>query len=180
VIGPVPSATAATPITVRGATPADHRWIGDFLEANDAVRVARRGELLTPLDHPMLVAEVAGAPAGLLTYVIRGDDCEILTLHAVSRWRGAGTALLAAIRAIARDAGCRAIWLVTTNDNVDAVRFYQRRGFHLRALRAGAVDKARRDLKPEIPETGDHGIALRDELELELDLTARSGTPRPR
>ena len=72
---------------------------------------------------------------------------------------------------MARDAGCTRLWLVTTNDNVDALRFYQRRGFRLRALRPGAVDEARRELKPEIPEIGDHGIPLRDELELELDLT---------
>ena len=60
------------------------------------------------------------------------------------------------------------IWLVTTNDNVDALRFYQRLGFRLRALRAGAVDDARRDLKPSIPVEHD-GIAIRDELELVLE-----------
>jgi ribosomal protein S18 acetylase RimI-like enzyme len=63
------------------------------------------------------------------------------------------------------------IWLVTTNDNVDALRFYQRRGFRLRALRPGAVDEARRLLKPRIPATGIYGIELRDELELELVVT---------
>jgi ribosomal protein S18 acetylase RimI-like enzyme len=56
---------------------------------------------------------------------------------------------------------------VTTNDNVDALRFYQRRGFRLAALRAGAVEDARARLKPEIPWTGADGIELRDELELE-------------
>jgi acetolactate synthase regulatory subunit len=53
---------------------------------------------------------------------------------------------------------------------VDALRFYQRRGFRLAALHAGAVDDSRARLKPEIPVTGDHGIALRDELELEVEL----------
>jgi hypothetical protein len=57
---------------------------------------------------------------------------------------------------------------VATNDNVEALRFYQRKGFRLRALRAGAVDEARRSLKPTIPETND-GICIRDELELVLD-----------
>ena len=53
-----------------------------------------------------------------------------------------------------------------------ALRFYQRRGFHLVRLRAGAVDESRVSLKPEIPGVGDHGIALRDELELEADLSS--------
>ena len=108
----------------------------------------------------------------ILTYVLGTDECEVLTLHAVRQGQGAGSALLDAVVAIARDAGCARLWLVTTNDNVDALRFYQRRGFRLRELRPGAVDQARRDLKPEIPAIGDHGIPIRDELELELVLNA--------
>jgi len=121
----------------------------------------------------MLLALDGAAPAGLLTYILGKDACEVLTLHAASQWQGAGSALLRAVAGVARGAGCSRLWLVTTNDNVDALRFYQRRGFHLRALRPGAVDAARRDSKPEIPWIGDHGIPLRDELELELDLTER-------
>ena len=70
----------------------------------------------------------------------------------------------------AREAGCRRLWLVTTNDNVDALRFYQRRGFRLTELQAGAVDVSRATLKPSIPEVGDHGIPIRDELVLERSL----------
>ena len=75
-----------------------------------------------------------------------------------------------AIEALARDAGCTRLWLITTNDNVDALRFYQRRGFRLAKLHPGAVDDSRARLKPGIPKLGDHGIPLRDELELELEL----------
>ena len=96
----------------------------------------------------------------MLTYV--PDTHEVLTLHAAERGRGVGTALIeAAAERLGR------LWLITTNDNVDALRFYQRRGFRLVALHRGAVDESRARLKPEIPETGDHGIPLRDELELE-------------
>jgi hypothetical protein len=66
--------------------------------------------------------------------------------------------------------GCRRYWVLTTNDNVDALRFYQRRGFRLTAVRCGAVDEARRTVKPEIPLTGDYGIPIRDEIELAQDL----------
>jgi len=67
-------------------------------------------------------------------------------------------------------AGCRRVWLVTTNDNVDALAFYQRRGFRLAALHRAAVTEARETLKPEIPEVARNGIPIRDELELELEL----------
>jgi hypothetical protein len=64
--------------------------------------------------------------------------------------------------------------VITTNDNVDALRFYQRRGFRLAALHQGAVDDSRARLKPEIPEIGEHRIPLRDELDLELELVPDS------
>ena len=76
----------------------------------------------------------------------------------------------AAARRVAAEAGCTKLWLITTNDNVDALRFYQRRGFRLAALHRGSVDDSRARLKAEIPEVGDHGIPLRDEIELELEL----------
>jgi GNAT superfamily N-acetyltransferase len=163
--------TARPGLRVRPADPADRDWIERFLARHDSTRVARRAELLAPLDHPMLVALADDRPAGLLTYIIADVECEILTLHVTRQWQGIGTALVEAIGDVARSAGCVQMWVLTTNDNVDALRFYQRRGFRLRALRPGAVDASRRDLKPEISRIGDHGIPLRDELELELDLT---------
>ena len=156
---------------VRAAEPADREWVEGFLAEHNSLRVARGGELVSPLDHPMLIAETdARQPAGLLTYIVDGGACEILTLHAVRQWSGAGSALIAAIRELAPSRGCGRLWVVTTNDNVDALRFYQRRGFQLAVLRSGAVDESRRSLKPEIPAIGDHGIPLRDELELEIRL----------
>jgi ribosomal protein S18 acetylase RimI-like enzyme len=95
---------------------------------------------------------------------------ELVAFAATSPWRGVGTALLEGLEDDARAHGAERVWLVTTNDNVDALRFYQRRGYRLVALRPGAVDAARREHKPSIPETGDHGIPLRDELELEKRL----------
>jgi ribosomal protein S18 acetylase RimI-like enzyme len=78
--------------------------------------------------------------------------------------------LLTAVREVARRTACTRLWVVTTNDNVDALRFYQRRGFRLARLRAGAVNQSRRTLKPEIPSIGSYDIELRDELELNIDL----------
>lgn len=127
------------------------------------------GTAFRPAELPGFLAEQAGKLAGLLTYHIADRRLEIVTLNALVRRRGVGTSLLDAAAGEARRRGCGAIRLTTTNDNVDALRFYQRRGFHLVALRAGAVDRGRLDT-PDIPRFGDYGIPLRDEIDLDRDL----------
>jgi GNAT superfamily N-acetyltransferase len=143
-----------------------------FLRAHSALRAARRGELMRPADHLGFLAWSGDDLVGVATYVVSGPSCELLTLHATERFAGTGSALLAAVRSLAERAGCTRLWVVTTNDNVDALRFYQRRGFRLTALRPGAVEESRVNLKPEIPTSGAYGIRLCDELELEMDLSS--------
>ncbi len=155
---------------VRGAGPDDRPAVEAFLAVRGSVRVARRGELVSALDHASLLAVGDDGIEGVLTYVVTGADCEILTLHAAQKTSGVGTALVSAVRELACDAGCTRLWVLTTNDNLDALRFYQRRGFRLSAVRPGAVDVARAELKPEIPLVGDYGIAIRDEIELDQPL----------
>jgi ribosomal protein S18 acetylase RimI-like enzyme len=131
--------------------------------------VVGHGVVFTPADLPGLLAERDGETVGLLTYEIDGDTLEVVTIDAFPPGAGTGTALLDAAVDVARSAGCRRVWLMTTNDNLDALRFYQRRGFRLAGLRPGAL-AASRALKPEIPETGAYGIPLRDELDLEREV----------
>jgi GNAT superfamily N-acetyltransferase len=154
---------------VRPRQPADLPAVQAFLAEHHHTRVARLGALVDPLDHPALLAEDDGRLLGVLTYVPdrAGAQCEVLTLHTAHQWRGVGTALLEEVERLAAGQGCRRLWLITTNDNLDALRFYQRRGFRLAALHRGAVGDARARLKPEIPAVGEYGIAVRDELELE-------------
>jgi GNAT superfamily N-acetyltransferase len=155
---------------VRPRADADVQAVRDFLARNHSARVARRGRMAVPLEHPAFVAETEdGRLAGLLTYVPDEPhrQCEILTLHTAEQWHGTGTALIDAMVRWASERAIGRLWLITTNDNVDALRFYQRRGFRLAALHRGAVTDARARLKPEIPLTGDHGIEIRDEIELE-------------
>src|SRR5690242_17907188 len=157
-------------VNVRPRAAADQAAAEAFLARHDSLRAARLGELVHPLDHPAFVAETAGGQLlGMLTYVPGQDwqQCEILTLHADQQWRGAGSALIEAAVQLARRQGCTRLWVITTNDNVDALRFYQRRGFCLVRVHRGAVDRSRATLKPEIPSAGAYGIPLRDEIELE-------------
>lgn len=132
---------------------------------------ARRGELVDVLVGDGLIAELDGRPVGLLTFRSDGPTAiELAALVVTEPGRGVGSALVTAFLDEARLRGAARVWVVTTNDNLDALRLYQRRGFRLVALRAGAVDRARAELKPSIGETADNGIAIRDELELAIDL----------
>jgi ribosomal protein S18 acetylase RimI-like enzyme len=153
--------------------PARHEaWATAFLEAELGGRLqARRDELVDVLGPGLgFVAERDDRPAGILAYRIEPDAVELAALAVTPRHAGLGSALVAALAEVARAAGRRRIWVVTTNDNVDALRFYQRRGYRIVAVRVGAVDRARDRLKPSIGRLGQHGIPLRDEIELVLEL----------
>jgi|tagenome__1003787_1003787.scaffolds.fasta_scaffold20430464_2 GNAT superfamily N-acetyltransferase len=157
-------------LVVRPVTRADRDAVDRFLASNWADFVARRGELVDARRAEALLAEADGKLAGVATLVQHGNELEVLTLHAVEPWHGAGTALLDESIAVARSRGCRRLWLITTNDNLDALRFYQRRGLRLVKVDAAAVDRSRASLKPGIAEVGLYGIPIRDELELEVEV----------
>ena len=131
--------------------------------------VAVHGTVLLPAELPGFIAERSRRVVGLLTYQVMDDVLEIVTLNALDRRVGIGTMLIEAAAGAARQFRCREIRLTTTNDNVDALRFYQRRGFRLAELRPGAVDRSRQE-KPQIPRTGDYGIPLHDEIDLTLQV----------
>ena len=130
------------------------------------------GRLLTP---PALIAE---GRCGLATRRQHGADAELVTLDTVPAGLGTDTALIEALVAQRRAESCRRLWLTMTNDNISALRFYQRRGFRLAQVRPGAVDAARA-LKPSIPAIGAHGIPMRDELDLcrVVDAGTADGVP---
>lgn len=117
---------------------------------------------------PGWLAERDGEVVGLLTYLAADDLVDIVTINAFAGG-GVGTALVEALVEDVRGSAAR-IRVTTTNDNTRALRFYQRAGFRLTALRPGAVAAARLR-KPEIPETGDDGIPIRDEIELEMEIS---------
>lgn len=125
-----------------------------------------RGRLV---DAAALPALVAGDREGLATYRVRGASAELVTLDAAVPERGIGSALLAGLARRLRRAGVARLLVTTTNDNLDALRFYQRRGFRIVAVRPDAIERGRR-LKPAIPTPGAYGIVIRDEIELELRL----------
>ena len=106
---------------------------------------------------------------GLITYEVCDDACEIVTLDSVSEHRGIGTALLSSVSGYAKAQACKRLWLVTTNDNTHAIRFYQRRGFAMAALHLNAIEEYRH-IKPQIPLIGFDNIRILHEIEFEKAL----------
>ena len=141
-----------------------------WTERYGAPTIVARGIARKPLDLPGFVATDGDTLIGALTYALVEDEVEVVTLDSLREDNGIGTALLDAAVAFARDAKAFRLCLVTTNDNIRALRFYQRRGWAMSGFYRDAVTAARR-LKPEIPLAGDHDIPIRHEIEFEFRLT---------
>jgi NAD(P)-dependent dehydrogenase (short-subunit alcohol dehydrogenase family) len=163
----------AVAIDVRPLDAEDREWANAELERAWGDGAARLGELVDFRALPGFVARIAGRRVGLATYAIRGDACEVVTLNSFEPGRGVARALLDAVRAEAAAAGCTRLWLITSNDNLRAIALYQRWGLELVALHRDAVNRARRELKPGIPERGEDGIPIAHELEFEWKLGRR-------
>jgi ribosomal protein S18 acetylase RimI-like enzyme len=155
---------------IRQLADADREWVERLIvERWGEPIVVGRGRVWTPVELPGFAAFEDDRCVGLLTYEIEGDALEIVTIDALVEGQGIGTALLRAVEEVARAQGCRRLRLVTTNNNLRALLFYQRAGFRLVALVPGAVEESRK-LKPSIPELDAAGLPIRDELHLELPL----------
>lgn len=137
------------------------RWLGDF--------VVTRGKIHQPEDLGGFIAEVKGQKKGLVTFKIVSQEMEIVSLDSFWKRKGLGTALLNKAQSFAKKKNLKRIWLIATNDNLSALRFYQKRGFQIVKVYPNAL-KISRKLKPEIPEIGENDIPLRDEIELEKRL----------
>jgi GNAT superfamily N-acetyltransferase len=127
------------------------------------------GEIYRPDQLDGFVVEEHGDWTGLITFLRKGDEMEVTSLDSLREGQGLGTKLIDWVIEEARRQKCRRLVLITTNDNLNAIGFYQKRGFRLAAIHPGAVDESRK-LKPSIPLIGNHGIPLRDEIELEMVL----------
>jgi ribosomal protein S18 acetylase RimI-like enzyme len=156
---------------IRSIQESDRSWIATFVKSHwGSDIVVAKGRVLRPAQLDGFVAFKGKEPVGLLTYRIEEKDCEIVTIDSTAKGQGIGTALIEAVKERAKDKGYRRIWLITTNDNLDALGFYQRRGFHLIALYPNALEVSKK-LKPQISMRAANGIPIRDELELEHELS---------
>ena len=119
--------------------------------------------------QPGFVAVEKESVVGYILYNLVDTDCEITVLESLHGGHGIGSALINKVICIAEESACRRVWLITTNDNIYAIRFYQRFGFELRAVYINAMEEARKR-KPQIPLTGNDDIPIMHEFEFEIKL----------
>jgi GNAT superfamily N-acetyltransferase len=137
------------------------RWSGGAL--------ILRGKIVHPKDVEALAAYHDGRLAGVATWRLEGPVIYLATLNNITEQRGVGVALLEAVMKLGRQKGSALLRVIVTNDNINALGFYQRRGFRIVAVHPGAIDTIR-TLLPNIPTMGANRIPIRDEIELEIDL----------
>jgi len=140
-------------------------------EAWNGTTMVIRGEVvdMTAVDGFVWLEPDGKTIRGLVTYIIRGDACEITSLNSRCENRGVGMALVELVKEAARAQGCARLQLLTTNDNINAIKFYQKRGFELAGVNLGAIDRDRA-LKPSIPLIGQNGIPIKHEFDFAMEL----------
>jgi GNAT superfamily N-acetyltransferase len=132
------------------------QWGSDFMIAhNEIIRYDQVGGF------------IYGDWAGVITFMVNGEECETTSLDSLKEGKGIGTLLINEVLEEAKEKECHRVFLITTNDNLYALGFYQRRGFELVVIHRGAVNESRK-IKPTIPLIGENNIPLRDEIELEI------------
>jgi N-acetylglutamate synthase-like GNAT family acetyltransferase len=155
-------------LNLRLATPDDSMWLDELMNKNwGGLPLVIRGKKYYPSSLDGIIAENEKGIAGFLFYEIREQDCEIIVFEIFDKFKGMGTVILNKLKEIAKSSNCSRIYLMTTNDNLDAFRFYQRRGFNICGIHIDSVKNSRK-IKPTIGMVGDHGISVRDEIDLEF------------
>lgn len=148
----------------------DREDVAKFIEQHWRSRaVMSHGRKFFPHEEQGLIERREGAIVGLVTYHVEGGEMEVLTLNSTLEGHGIGSSLMLCLIEKARSLGCTRVFLTTTNDRLRAIGFYQRLGFRMTKINLGAVDEARK-IKPEIPEHGERGIPVRDEIVMELPI----------
>lgn len=137
------------------------RWAGEF--------IVTRANIHRPQDVEGFLAESKTVPVGLVTFKMRESELEVISLDSLVERQGIGTALLNAVIDEAERRKLNRVWVITTNENRQAIQFYKKHGFCLVQVYPDAMEVSRK-LKPSIPEIGPKGIPIRDEIELEYKL----------
>jgi GNAT superfamily N-acetyltransferase len=159
---------ALPPVFVHEATDRDRAVVRDLFQRDfGRTQIVAFGDVMNVDEMPALVALTYEDVSGALAYRLRGDGLHIVALATDALWQrsGVGGHLVAEAELLARRLSLARVIVTTTNDNVQALYFYQRRGYRITAVVPGSViaqTKQERD--------GFGGIPVRDEVQLEKRL----------
>ena len=155
-------------LKIRPAASADNKWLEELMNRDwGGLPLVIRGKKFYPSQLDGIIAENENGIAGFLFYEVRDKDCEIIVFEVFDKFKGTGTSILDNLKEVAKDKKCQRIYLMTTNDHLDALRFYQKRGFHICGIHIDSVKNSRK-IKPTIGMIGDHDIPVRDEIDFEF------------
>lgn len=153
------------PVLVREATDADRPLVRALFERDfGRTRVIGFGQVLDVDAMPALVATMHEDVSGALAYRLLGDGLHIVALATDPMWQrsGVGGHLVAEAELLARRLSLARVIVTTTNDNLPALYFYQRRGYRLVSVSPGSMLAHTEGVLP-----GFAGIPVRDEMQLE-------------
>src|SRR5215831_7846323 len=156
------------PALVREATDEDRTVVRDLFSRDfGRTRIVAFGELMDLDQMPALVAVMHAEPAGALAYRLLGDALHIVALATDPMWQrsGVGGHLIAEAELLARRLQLKRLVVATTNDNLPALYFYQRRGYVLIHLEPNSIIH-----HTQQQVSGFAGIPVRDEVRLEKKL----------
>ncbi|MDO8529768.1 MAG: GNAT family N-acetyltransferase [bacterium] len=157
-------------LKIRKFDKTDLKWIKNIFVKNwGSDFIISRGKIHKPENLEGFIAEENGEKVGLATIFVENDEIELVTIDSLKQGKGIGKVLLDEVINTAKERKLKRLWLITTNDNLNALKFYQKNEFHLVKIYPNALAESRK-IKPQIPEIGENRIPLRDEMELEIIL----------
>jgi N-acetylglutamate synthase-like GNAT family acetyltransferase len=119
-------------LKIRKIEKPDQKWIEKFFTENwGSDFIVSRGKIHRPENLDGFICEEAGEIAGLVTVSIEDNGLEIISLNSLKSGKGIGSKLIEEVVKMAREKSLARVWLITTNDNLDALKFYQKKIFHL-------------------------------------------------
>jgi N-acetylglutamate synthase-like GNAT family acetyltransferase len=156
---------------IRKTTAKDRKWVWSFIKGHwgSSLIIVHGKQYFADEIEGLIAVNVNGDRIGLITYDISENECQIVTLNSTIDKNGVGKALVDSVTKIAIKKKCKRLWLITTNDNIHALRFYQKHGFVISEIRINEIENSRK-IKREIPKIGIDEIPIRDEIELEIKL----------
>jgi N-acetylglutamate synthase-like GNAT family acetyltransferase len=156
--------------SIREKLESDNAWLSDYLKNNwGSCILVTQGKVYKSEDLEGYIAESNYEVVGVGLYAISNNGCEIVLLESIVKMQGIGTRILRSIKQKAEIMSCDILWLITTNDNISAIKYYEKMGFEITAIYKDAILESRK-IKPEIPLIGNNGIEIKDEIKLEMRL----------
>jgi len=157
-------------ILIRSIDKTDKDWIKKVMIDAWKSEMVVASRLFNTLTLPGFIAEIDNKPTGIVTFDVTDGKLEIVSLNSILEGQGVGSTLIEKVKKLAKEKNLKSVWLVTSNDNIDSLKFYQKRGFRITKVYPDAIDEARK-IKPQIPKIGNYGIPLKDAVELEYKIS---------